>query len=118
MDYVNKGSTKKPIYDYWDKEWKHESYRVKVNRKIANPHNLTASEIWSKLKDIQQSPTSKTYVIALMGNAFSKSSYLNEKRKQYGDQKPEIIQIDYLLNQTAIAVQRAQAEFILSFNKC
>lgn len=118
LDYVNMGSERKPYnIPNWDEEWKHESYKVTVNRKIHNPKNLSAEKIWRKLKDIQNKPESKTYVIALIGDAFSKSSYVAQKSIELKKQKPEVIQIDYILNQTALAVERAQAEFILAFNK-
>lgn len=117
LDYVNKGSERNPKNSYWDEEWDNKYYKVKTNRKILNPDNLTAEEIWRKLKEVQNIPDSKTYVVALIGDAFSMSKYLIEKNKEHGKQKAEVIQIDYLLNQTAVAVQRAQAEFILSFNK-
>ncbi|MCS0823916.1 DEAD/DEAH box helicase family protein [Cytobacillus firmus] len=118
LDYVNKGSERKPYnIPNWDGDWIHKRYKVSINRKIHNPRNLSAEEIWRKLKDIQNKPESKTYVIALMGDAFSKSSYAAQKRKKFEKQKPEVIQIDYILNQIALAVERAQAEFILAFNK-
>lgn len=117
LDYVNKGSERKPNYSYWEKEWVNSFYKVKANRKILNPDNLTAEGIWRKLKEVQNKPNSKSYVIALVGDAFSKSKYLAEKNKKYEKQKAEVIQIDYLLNQTAVAVGRAHAKFLLSFNK-
>ncbi|AMA54530.1 DEAD/DEAH box helicase [Bacillus inaquosorum] len=117
LDYVNKGSARKPNYYYWEEEWVNSYYKVKANRKILNPNNLTAEGIWKKLKEVQNKPNSQTYVIALLGDVFSKSRYLAEKNKKYEKQKAEVIQIDYLLNQTAIAVGRAQARFILAFNK-
>ncbi|MFG6497569.1 DEAD/DEAH box helicase family protein [Fictibacillus sp. UD] len=117
LDYVNKGSNRRPNYTYWEKEWVNSYYKVKANRNIFNPNNLTAEGIWRKLKEVQNNPNSKTKVIALVGDAFSKSRYLAEKNKKFEKQKPEVIQIDYLLNQTAVAIGRAQAEFLLSFNK-
>lgn len=118
LDYVNPGSNRSPYnLSTWDGDWAHESYKVRLNRKIHNPGNLSAEDIWMKLKSIQKNPESKTYVIALMGDAFSKSKYLSEKGKTLGRQKPEVIQIDYILNQTATAVGRAQANFLVAFNK-
>lgn len=118
LDYVNKGSERKPYnLANWDGNWSHKRYKVTLNRKIYNPRNLSSEDIWRKLKEIQNKPESKTYVIALMGDAFSKSSYIAQKRRELEKQEPEVIQIDYILNQTALAVERAQAEFILAFNK-
>lgn len=118
LDYVNPSTFRTPYnISNWDNDWTHKNYKVRITRRIYNPENLSSQEIWSKLKTIQNSPESKTYVIAVMGNAFSKTKYSSEKRKGFSRQAPEVIQIDYLLNQTALAVQRAQAEFIVSFNK-
>jgi hypothetical protein len=118
LDYVNSSSERIPSnITYWDSEWKHTKYKVIVGRKLYNPGNLLAEDIWKKLKNIQQDPDSKTYVIALMGDAFSQDRYVSEKRKRFRIQKPELIQIDYILNQTALAVERAQAKFLVAFNK-
>lgn len=52
-----------------------------------------------------------------MGDAFSKEKYETEKRKDFNKQAPELIQIDYILNQTALAVERAQAKLMVACNK-
>ncbi|WP_323480932.1 hypothetical protein, partial [Acinetobacter baumannii] len=118
LDYVNPNSERIP-YDIatWNGDWSHKSYKVTLSRRIHNPGGLSSENIWEKLKTIQNDPESKTYVIALMGDAFSKTKYLSQKRRNLSKQEPEVIQIDYILNQTAIAVGRAQAEFIVAFNK-
>lgn len=118
LDYVNPNSERVPYnINKWDGDWTHKSYKVTTSRRIHNPGGLSSEAIWGKLKNIQNDPESKTFVIALMGNAFSRTKYLAEKRKSLSAQEPEVIQIDYILNQTAVAVGRAQAKFMVAFNK-
>ena len=118
LDYVNDNSSRRPVdLDKWNGYWKNKSYKAVVNRRVVNQDNLSAHDIWDKLKAIQRNPRSNTLVIALVGDAFSKGKYDRESLKSWGDQKPEKIQIDYLLLETSLAVERAKAKFMVSYTK-
>ncbi|AIF45164.1 DEAD/DEAH box helicase [Virgibacillus sp. SK37] len=118
LDYVNDVSNRLPVdLERWNGIWTHRSYRAVVNRRIINPDNISSEDIWNKLKEIQTNPDSTTNVIALVGDAFSKETYDRESRKPWGRQKPEKIQIDYILLETALAVERSQAKFLVSYTK-
>lgn len=65
----------------WNGEWRHKSYQAVVNRRIINNDNLSAKEIWDKLKQVQTDPNASTYVVALVGDAFTKENYDRESKK-------------------------------------
>ncbi|HCF52936.1 MAG TPA: hypothetical protein DEU03_07205 [Bacillus sp. (in: Bacteria)] len=118
LDYVHMASNRLPAdVERWNGEWRHKSYQAVVNRRIINNDNLSAKEIWDKLKQVQTNPNASTYVVALVGDAFTKENYDRESKKNWGKQKPEKIQIDYLLLETAVAVQHAQANFMVAYTK-
>ncbi|MFD1171218.1 hypothetical protein [Oceanobacillus picturae] len=118
LDYVNDLSNRLPVdTDRWNGNWTHSCYKAVVNRRISNANNISTQDIWNKLKEIQKKPDSTTYVIALVGDAFSRETYERESRKSWGRQKPEKIQIDYILLETALAVERSQAKFLVSYTK-
>ncbi|MEI5915358.1 DEAD/DEAH box helicase family protein [Bacillus albus] len=118
LDYVHMGGQRLPVdVERWNGKWTHACYQAEVNRRIINDNNLSAKKIWDKLKQIQTDPNATTYVIALVGDAFTKEKYDRESKKIWGKQKPEKIQIDYLLLETAVAVERAQAKFMVAYTK-
>lgn len=47
----------------------------------------------------------------------SKERYDQENRKTQEIQKPEKIQLDYLLLETSVAVERAQAKFMVAYTE-
>lgn len=121
LDYVHNASTREPrdLHD-WDSPlgkqyWFLENYGVTIDRKIINKGDKTAKEIWELLKKIQLRENSITNVIAFIGTSFSMERYEKEITKPIKKQSPEKIQIDYILLETAIAVGRAQANFIVSY---
>ncbi|MCT9853679.1 DEAD/DEAH box helicase family protein [Priestia megaterium] len=118
LEYVNPLSTKVPKdIDTWKEDWKVSNYCVLKNRMVINPKETKPQEIWSKIKEVSRHQDSNIYVWALLGNMFSENKYFNEKQKKYNTQKPEIIQIDYLLMSTWSAVQGSNAQFKIYFDK-
>lgn len=119
LDYVHNASDKIPsdlqTLDSHRKVWSVKNYGVSIDRKLVNKNNLKAVEIWAKLKEIQSDPNSTTNVIAFVGDVFDIDRYNKEAKKELQHQSAEKIQIDYLLMETAFAVSRANAKFLLSF---
>ncbi|ANC11281.1 DEAD/DEAH box helicase [Bacillus cereus] len=117
LDYVNPLGTREPKdIKKWNEDWIGTKYNVVRNRMIKNKENLNSQEIWDKIKQIALKQSSNIYVWALLGNMFSKDEYMKEKQKKK-NQKPEIIQIDYLLMSTWSAVQNSNAQFKIYFDK-
>ncbi|QWH15290.1 DEAD/DEAH box helicase (plasmid) [Bacillus mycoides] len=117
LDYVNPLGTRIPKdIEKWNGEWDVSKYNVVKNRMIRNKDSLSPQEIWEKIKRISIKQNANIYVWALLGNMFSKQKYLNEKQRG-SNQKPEIIQIDYLLMSTWSAVQNSNAQLKIYFDK-
>lgn len=113
LDYVHPLSVREPKdLESWNEPWKIKD--VSIQRIIKG--DLSAKEIWKKIKEVQQKPDSITNVWALTGDMFSKETYLDQKRKG-ANQYPEIIQTDYLLMNTLAAAQSVGAKFKFFFNQ-
>ncbi|WP_436371798.1 DEAD/DEAH box helicase [Cytobacillus sp. BC1816] len=117
LDYTHPLSIREPKdVNKWDGKWENESYCISKDRLIINEENLTSKQIWDKIKDISRKPESETFVWALLGNMFSIEEYKKEKSKGI-NQKPEVIQIDYILMSTWEAIQETGAKFRVFFDK-
>lgn len=117
LDYVNPLGTRIPKdIEKWNEEWNVSKYNVVKNRMIKNKDGLSPQKIWEKIKRISLKQNTNIYVWALLGNMFSKQQYFDQKQKG-NNQKPEIIQIDYLLMSTWSAVQNSNAQLKIYFDK-
>lgn len=119
LDYVHNASIREPRdLDDWDltkRYWEIKNYGVTIDRRVVNKDGRSAREIWELLKEIQLRPESINNVIAFVGTSFSKKYYDKEITKSFEAQAAEKIQIDYILLETALAVERVNARFIVSY---
>lgn len=113
LDYAHPLSNRIPDgIESWDGDWIYK----KVVRKRIIKGDKNAKSIWKLIKEYQRDPESTTYIWALTAKMFSLKEYKREKQMDI-KQKPEIIQIDYILMNTWAAVQSIGAKFKFFFDK-
>ena len=89
-----------------------KNYGVTIDRRVVNKDGKSARGIWELLKEIQLQSESINNVIAFVGTSFSKKYYDKEITRSF---EARTTQIDYILLETALAVERVNARFIVSY---
>ncbi|WHX24912.1 DEAD/DEAH box helicase family protein [Virgibacillus halodenitrificans] len=113
LDYAHPLSNRIPDkIEKWKQDWKLK----KVKRKRVIKGDIESEDIWNKIKECQRDPLSTTFIWGLTAKMFSLEEYKEQKTKDL-KQKPEIIQIDYLLMNTWAAVQSIGGKFKFFFDK-
>ncbi len=92
--------------------WEKKNYGVTIDRRVINKDGKSARGIWELLKEIQLRTESINNVIAFVGTSFSKKYYNKEITRFF---EARAAQIDYILLETALAVERVNARFIVLY---